>query len=111
MSLGANGGDVTPVFETRLCLLPSPIDGYIVYVVMIVISLVWIIATHCKCWQREKEVQYIELENLGKDEENLWTEGRGKRIWRWDIRGIVRDILGMFCFIVICIILQIIGVY
>ena len=76
---------------------------------MVLISFIWILMTHCKCWERQKEVQYIELENLGTDKEDLWSPGR--RIWRWDIRGIAKDCLGMFVFIVVCIILQIIGLY
>jgi hypothetical protein len=106
LSLGRQN---SPTFETELCLLPSPVDGYILYVVMVITSLVCIVAIHSKCWERQKEVQYIELDNLGKDEENLWSPG--KRIWRWDIRGIVKDITGMGVFILVCIILQILGIY
>ena len=100
--------DGSPGFETRLCLLPAPLTGYILYAVMGIISLVWIVCMHCTWWRR-KEIEYIELDNLWNVEEP--GEAGGRRIMRCDIRGIARDAGGMGLFIAGCIVLQIMGVY
>ena len=96
-------------FETKLCLLPSPVDGFKVYGIMTCISMIWIIAIHCVRWRRQEEVEYIELDNLWKDEENRGV--KGKKVWRWDIRGMAKDVVYLFAFIAIGFIMQIFQIY
>ena len=79
---------------------------------MALVSIVWIVASRCSCWARQKTIEYIELDNLdglGKDEEDELRNS--KRHWRCDIKGIVRDCVYTFILVAICIMLQIIGVY
>lgn len=99
--------DDKPGFETRLCLLPSPITGYILYAVMGIVSFIWIVFVHCT-WRARKEVEYIELDNLWNVEE----QGPGRRrLVRCDIRGIAREAGMMGLFILGCMVLQIMGIY
>ena len=99
--------------QAKLCLLPSPIDGYLIYAIMSVISCMWIIGTHYSFWRRLKKPVYIELDNLAKEGENLGDHNQnGKRIWRrGDIHGIIRDCTSLFIFVVIGFVLQIMGAY
>lgn len=102
-----------PYYGTKSCLLPSPIDGYIIYAIMALFSVIWIVATHCpfSIWKRlNKSPVYIELEDLGKVEENVENQ-RINRICRGDIKGIGRDCVSLSIFIAICFITQIIGLY
>lgn len=102
--------DVSSI-ETKLCLLPSPINGYLIYTSMGVISCIWIVGTHYLCWKRLKKPVYIELDNLASDEEDLRDRLMAKRIWRGDFDSMTRDCVSLFIFIVIGFVLQIIGVY
>ena len=96
-------------FETKLCVLPSPIDGFVMYGIMALVSVLWIVGVKFR-WRREtREGEYIELDNLAKDEENTDTEGntrtRRHRIWR----RIVEECASMMATQVMClVILQII---
>lgn len=104
---------VGPFYGTKSCLLPSPIDGYIIYAIMAIFSIIWIVTTHYpfSIWRRiNKNITYIELENLRKVEENVENQ-RTNMIWRGDIKGIGRDCLSLSIFIATCFIMQIIGLY
>ena len=64
------------------------------------------------CWKGSKHVvQYIELDNMGTDEETGDGNRLLGRVRRWDIRGLLRDCAWMFLFVVGCITMQIIGLY
>ena len=84
------------------------------YALMAIISGGWICAIHCSGWRRlDQAGLYIELDNLGKDEEI----GRGYRLlakvrrWHFDIRGLIRDFASISLFVLGCIIMQIVGLY
>jgi hypothetical protein len=109
---GKRGSTDQPSLEAKLCLLPSPINGYLIYASMGVISCIWIFGTHYSCWRRLRKPVHIELDNLAKEEEDLRDQQHiGKCGWRRDIDGIVRDCVSLFIFIFIGFVLQIIGVY
>ena len=97
-------------FETKLCVLPSPINGYIIYALMAIISGGWICAIRRRL---DQAGLYIELDNLGKDEEI----GQGYRLlakvrrWHIDIRGLIRDFASIGLFVLGGIIMQIVGLY
>jgi hypothetical protein len=81
---------------------------------MAIISVVWICAIHHSGWRRSNRAgQYIELDNLGKDEEI----GEGYRLLARvrrgdvDIRGLIRDVTSVGLFVLGCIIMQIVGLY
>ena len=101
----------TPAFATKLCLLPSPIHGFILYGVMAVFSIIWIVASHIPCWRRVKPVVYIELDNLSNIEEALGIQTRVGFWRRGDIQGIARDCVSLFMFIGLCFTMQIVGMY
>jgi hypothetical protein len=79
------------------------------YGVMACISVLWVIAMHWGRRQGSRGVEYIELDNLWKDEEN--GLGHGKMVWRLDIWGMARDGVYLLAFIAVCFVLQIFGIY
>jgi hypothetical protein len=84
-------------FETRLCVLPSPVTGYIIYAVAGILSPVILLLWHyCKILfaPRENKVIYIALNNLLHNEENPWTDSPPKRL-----RALTRDILSLTAFV------------
>jgi len=81
---------------------------------MAIISVVLICATHRSCRRRSNQAgQYIELDNLGKDEEIGQGYKLLARVRRWDvdIRGLIRDFTSVGLFVLSCIIMQIVGLY
>lgn len=82
---------------------------------MAIISVGWICAIHYPYWRRSKATtQYIELDNLGKDQEmgdggTFRLLARARRLG--DIRGLVWDFASIGLFVLGCIIMQIVGLY
>jgi hypothetical protein len=95
----------TRPLSTRLCLLPSPIEGYAIYAIMGILSMVCIILSHVSCRKNTSQVQYIELDRIPKDQEMQGGERRS--ILNNDIRGILKDSISLFIFVLVCNIIQI----
>jgi hypothetical protein len=98
LSLGQTASDAP--LETKLCVLPSPINAYIMYGVMGILSLFWIGGMRLS-WTRGREIEYIELDNLGKDEVTQRT--RRKRTCSYDLQGKIRDCILLLIFVVVYI--------
>jgi hypothetical protein len=115
-----------PHFATKPCTLPSPIDIFKLYGLLAVISLGCIIWSHRR---PAAEVEYFELADVAKDEEN-GTNGHGILVgegsagrrgrgcfaggggWRrGDILGILRDCVSLYLFVGVGFFLQILGVW